>query len=157
LDTHLSHAERVATSSNAAAAKMVVGKPGEAAIAGESAANKYQLHALVKGIEDIKNNTTRFYVIGDRDVPPSGKDSTSLLVGAPHKPGGLRRLLLPLEEAGVSMTRIESRPGRTRLWDYVFFIDVDGHAQDEVLTKVLATMADEAPLLRVLGSYPSAL
>ncbi|MGI9293985.1 MAG: prephenate dehydratase, partial [Pseudomonadales bacterium] len=68
-----------------------------------------------------------------------------------------RQLLLPLEQAGVSMTRIESRPGRTRLWDYVFFIDVDGHAQDEVLTKVLATMANEAPLLRVLGSYPSAL
>lgn len=157
LDTHLSHAKRENESSNAKAAQMVVGKPGEAAIAGDSAASKYNLNALVSGIEDIKNNTTRFYIVGDRDVPASGRDSTSLMVGAPHKPGGLRRMLLPLEEAGVSMTRIESRPGRTKLWDYVFFIDVDGHQNDAVLAKVLETMANEAPMVRVLGSYPSAL
>ncbi len=157
LDTHLNHATRIHESSNAAAAETIVGKPGHAAIAGETAADLYKLNALVTGIEDIKNNTTRFYVIGDKDIAPSGRDSTSLLVGAPHKPGGLRRMLLPLEEAGVSMTRIESRPGRTKLWDYVFFIDVDGHQDDEVLKKVLDTMADDAPLVRVLGSYPRAL
>ena len=109
------------------------------------------------GIEDEKTNTTRFYILGIDAVPPSGNDSTSLLIAAPHKPGGLRNLLLPLEEAGVSMTRIESRPGRGRLWEYVFFIDVSGHRDDDTLAPVLSKLEDQVEMMRVLGSYPTAL
>ncbi|MEE9322049.1 MAG: prephenate dehydratase [Granulosicoccus sp.] len=157
LDAHLPGIQRISESSNAAAARLATNTPGIAAIAGEQAAERYQLQTLVAGIEDEKTNTTRFLVIGKQHIPPSGEDSTSLLVSAPHKPGGLRRLLQPLEDAGVSMTRIESRPGRTGLWEYVFFIDVAGHELDSTLKPVLEQLSDEAPLLRVLGSYPSAL
>lgn len=160
LDAHLPQAERISQSSNAAAAEFVAAKhPGTgraAAIASASAAERYGLQVLQANIEDVKTNTTRFLVMGDRDLAPSGRDATSLLVSAPHRPGGLRQLLEPFETAGVSLTRIESRPNRTGLWEYVFFIDVAGHQQDPVLGGVLARLRDELPLLRVLGSYPSA-
>jgi chorismate mutase/prephenate dehydratase len=157
LNVNLPNAERVSESSNAAAAKLALEKPGIAAIAAETAAELYGLNTLMKGIEDEKNNTTRFLVIGDQDIPPSGDDSTLMLVAAPHRPGGLRRLLQPLEDAGVSMTRIESRPSRAGLWEYVFFIDVDGHQSDTTLAPVLEELRELAPLVKVLGSYPSAL
>ena len=157
LNVNLPNAVLVSESSNAAAAKIALETPGSAAIAGEIAAGLYGLNALNKGIEDEKNNTTRFLVIGDQDIPLSGDDSTLLLVAAPHRPGGLRHLLEPLEEAGVSMTRIESRPSRSALWEYVFFIDVNGHQSDAVLLPVLAKLRELAPLVKVLGSYPRAL
>ena len=157
LDTNLPGIPRVSESSNAAAARLTLTAPGIAAIAGESAAERYELATLAGGIEDEKTNTTRFLVVGDHDVPPSGNDSTMLLLNAPHQPGGLRRMLMPFEEAGVSMTRIESRPGRTRLWEYVFFIDITGHRDDATLAPVLDDLAGHAHLFRVLGSFPSAL
>lgn len=157
LDSNLPGVPRISESSNAAAARLAQSTPGVAAIAGESAGELYHLASLADGIEDEKTNTTRFLVIGDHDVPPSGEDSTMLLMNAPHQPGGLRRMLMPLEEAGVSMTRIESRPGRTRLWEYVFFIDIAGHRDDPGLVPVLDELSRIAPLFRVLGSYPSAL
>ncbi len=157
LNANLPNAERVSESSNAAAAKLALEAPGIAAIAGEAAAHLYGLNTLEKGIEDEKNNTTRFLIIGDQDIPSSGHDSTMLLVAAPHRPGGLRHLLQPLEDAGVSMTRIESRPSRSALWEYVFFIDVDGHQSDATLAPVLEHLRELAPLLRVLGSFPRSL
>lgn len=157
LNAHLPQAERISESSNAAAAKLALDTPGIAAIAGDTAAELYGLNSLMRGIEDEKNNTTRFLVIGDQDVPPSGDDSTLLLFAAPHTPGGLRSLLQPLESAGVSMTRIESRPSRSALWEYVFFIDVNGHQHDSTLAPVLNELRELAPLLKVLGSYPRAL
>lgn len=157
LNANLPNVERVSESSNAAAAKLALDSPDIAAIAGESAASLYQLNALEKGIEDEKNNTTRFLIIGDQDIPPTGDDSTLLLVAAPHRPGGLRRLLQPLEDAGVSMTRIESRPSRSALWEYVFFIDVNGHQSDATLAPVLTQLRELAPLVKVMGSYPRSL
>ena len=157
LDEHLPTADRVSESSNAVAAAMAVERESIAAIAGESASLRYKLSALAKNIEDVKTNTTRFLVIGKQQVPPSGDDATSLLISAPHKPGGLRRMLEPMEEAGISMTRIESRPGRTAMWEYVFFIDVCGHQSDNTLAPALDKLKDEAVGLRVLGSYPKAL
>ncbi|MFK8077342.1 MAG: prephenate dehydratase [Granulosicoccus sp.] len=157
LNANLPNVERVSESSNAAAAKLALDSPNIAAIAGESAASLYQLNPLEKGIEDEKNNTTRFLIIGDQDVPPSGDDSTLLLVAAPHRPGGLRRLLQPLEDAGVSMTRIESRPSRSALWEYVFFIDVTGHQFDTTLAPVITQLRELAPLVKVMGSYPRSL
>jgi len=157
LDENLPDAERVSESSNAAGAAVAVDNKTVAAIAGVSAGLRYKLPTLAQNIEDIKTNTTRFLVIGKQDVPPSGDDATSLLISAPHKPGGLRRMLKPMEDAGISMTRIESRPGRTAMWEYVFFIDVKGHQADDVLAQVLEQLRDEAVGLRVLGSYPRAL
>ena len=154
LDTHVPSAERVAESSNAAAARVAQGGAGAAAIAGESAAERYSLGVLERGIEDVKTNTTRFLVMGDRDEPASGDDVTTLLLSVPHRPGGLRRMMEPLEAAGLSMTRIESRPAQAALWEYVFFVDIAGHRDDPVLGGVLAQLADELPLVRVLGSYP---
>jgi len=157
LNANLPNAMRVSESSNAAAAKLAIEDASIAAIAGEAAAQLYSLGTMMKGIEDEKNNTTRFLIIGDQDIPPSGDDSSLLLVSAPHKPGGLRSMLGPLEEAGVSMTRIESRPSRSALWEYVFFINVDGHERDAHLAQVLGQLREFAPLVKVLGSYPRAL
>ena len=157
LDTHLPQAERISETSNAFAAQIALDGNSVAAIAGESAAEHYALNCLAANIEDSKTNTTRFLIIGDSDIPPSGNDSTSLLISAPHKPGGLRRLLEPFEKAGISMTRIESRPFRGGVWEYVFFIDVQGHQLDESLSPVLEKLKHEAILVRVLGSYPSVL
>lgn len=157
LDDNLPNAERISESSNAAAAAIALENNGIAAIASMSAGLRYKLNTLAKNIEDIKTNTTRFFIIGDQDVPPSGDDATSLLISAPHKPGGLRRMLKPMEDSGVSMTRIESRPGRKAMWEYVFFIDVKGHQEDEILQPVLKQLKEEAVGLRVLGSYPRAL
>ena len=157
LDAHLPGVGRVAEDSNAAAARIALDTPGAAAIAGAAAAERYGLATLEAGIEDVKTNTTRFLVMGDRDVPPTGEDTTSLLVSVSHRPGGLRRLLEPLEAAGLSMTRLESRPARAGLWEYVFFIDVSGHREDPRMARVLDRLAREVPLVRVLGSYPKAV
>ena len=157
LTKHLPQAARISESSNAAAAKLAIERTDIAAIAGEAAAQLYGLTTLSKGIEDEKNNTTRFLVIGNEQIPPSGEDSSLLLISAPHRPGGLRSMLGPLEDAGVSMTRIESRPSRSALWEYVFFVNVDGHEHDGHLSKVLSELREFAPLVKVLGSYPRAL
>ncbi len=159
LNAQLPGVELVSEPSNAAAAqlaKQADANSGVAAIASESAADRYGLHLMAKGIEDTANNTTRFIVLGRHQPAPTGDDATSLLISAPNKPGGLRRMLQPFEDAGVSMTRIESRPARTQMWDYVFFIDVSGHCQDEHFANVLQQLKEETPLVRVLGSYPRA-
>lgn len=157
LNARLPGVVRVSESSNAAAARLAISHRDIAAIAGEAAARLYNVPVMSKGIEDEKNNTTRFLVIGDQDIKPSGDDSSLLLVSAPHRPGGLRSLLGPLEDAGVSMTRIESRPSRSALWEYVFFINVTGHEHDSHLSQVLEQLRELAPLVKVLGSYPRAL
>ncbi len=157
LNANLPDAVRVSESSNAAAARLAIEQPHIAAIAGETAAELYGLTTMMKGIEDEKNNTTRFLIIGNQEIAPTGDDSSLLLVSAPHRPGGLRSMLGPLEDAGVSMTRIESRPSRSALWEYVFFINVNGHEHDGHLTTVLQQLREFAPLVKVLGSYPRAL
>jgi chorismate mutase/prephenate dehydratase len=157
LDRHLPHAERVAVGSNAEAARLAREQAGAAAIAGETAAEIYGLHVLVPNIEDEAGNTTRFLVIGRQDVPPSGEDKTSLLVSTKNQSGALHRLLEPLAKHGISMTRIESRPSRRGIWDYVFFIDVLGHKDDGSLASALADLEAEAGVFKLLGSYPKAV
>jgi len=156
LDRELPQAERVAVSSNAEAARRVRGEAGAAAIAGDTAAQLYGLEVLAGNIEDEPDNTTRFLVIGSQAVPPSGNDKTSLLVSTRNRSGALARLLEPLARHGVSMTRIESRPSRRGVWEYVFFVDVLGHAAEEPLAPALAELQEECTLFKVLGSYPRA-
>jgi chorismate mutase/prephenate dehydratase len=154
LDANLHHVERVAVSSNAEAARIASEFTDAAATASEAAAAIYGLDTLVSNIEDDPNNTTRFIVIGKQSVPPSGNDKTSLLLSTPNRPGALHDMLKPIADNGVSMTRIESRPSRRAAWDYVFFVDVDGHQQDPAVSKVLQELKENTFLVRVLGSYP---
>jgi chorismate mutase/prephenate dehydratase len=159
LDEHLPDAERVAVASNAEGARRARDELGTAAIAGDTAAEVYGLNMLAREIEDRQDNSTRFLVIGRKLLKPSGKDKTTLLVSAGHtkSPGALHRLLEPLARHRVNITRIESRPSRRRKWDYVFFFDIEGHADDAHVRRALASLKRRASLFRVLGSYPKAV
>lgn len=159
LDEYLPTVERIAASSNAEAARRARDEEGTAAIAGAVAAEIYGLNILSPEIEDRADNTTRFFVVGRKLFGPSGKDKTTLLlsVGDTQSPGALHRLLEPFAHKGISLTRIESRPSQKRKWDYVFFIDVQGHAEEQPLKSVLENLKKRSSLFRVLGSYPSAV
>jgi len=157
LAAHLPEIELIAVSSNAEAARRVRTQPDAAAIAGRHAAEVYGLPVLFANIEDHVDNTTRFLVLGKELLPPSGEDKTTLLVAGSDGPGALFRLLEPLARHGINMKRIESRPSRQGRWDYVFFIDVEGHVEDEPLRLAMQTLNSEARLVKVLGSYPRAV
>ena len=157
LDVNLPHAEHIAVSSNAEAARMASEELAAAAIASDTAAELYGLTILERNIEDKPDNSTRFLVIGRQEVLPSGNDKTSLLISVQNKPGSLYRLLKPMAEHDVSMTRIESRPSRQQMWEYVFYIDVEGHRDDTSVAKALEALKQEAFVVKVLGSYPKAV
>ena len=156
LDTNLPNAARIEASSNAEAAKKVVGNTSSAAIASAQAADLYKLNRLISNIEDEPENTTRFLIIGRQTVPATGEDKTSILLSNQNKPGSLYTMLEPLARNDISMTKIESRPSRGALWEYVFFIDVEGHISDSKLRNVFDELEGESALFRVLGSYPRA-
>ena len=149
----------VEATSNAEGARRARDEAGTAAIAGDAAAEVYGLGKLVADIEDRPDNTTRFLVVGRRLFPPSGEDRTTLLLSSRRSDdaGALHRLLAPLAECGVNMSRIESRPSRQRKWHYVFFVDIDGHAEDAAVARALKGLNKHADLFRVLGSYPKAI
>ncbi len=157
LDENLKDVPRIAVNSNAMAAKMAADDAGVVAIASKAAAEIYGLSLIACNIEDEPDNTTRFLVIGRQSPAPSGRDKTSLLVSTPNRPGGLNNLLKPLADAGISMTRIESRPSRRAMWEYVFFIDIEGNKDDAKVAAALEVLADRSSVLKVLGSYPLAV
>ena len=154
LDAHWPMAERVAVSSNAEAAKRIRGEWNAAAIAGDMAADLYDLEKLAEKIEDLPDNSTRFLIIGNESVPPSGDDKTSIVVGIKNQPGALHTILEPFHIHSIDLTRIESRPTRNGMWSYVFFIDFEGHVDDPVVKKALSRLGERASDYRVLGSYP---
>jgi chorismate mutase/prephenate dehydratase len=159
LAQYLPDVEKITVSSNAEAARRARDEDGTAALAGDAAAELYQLDILYRDVEDAGDNTTRFLVIGRDTFPPSGNDKTSILISATSTvgPGVLLHLLEPLARHDINMTRIESRPSRRRKWDYVFFVDVDGHAEDAGVKKALAEMSEKTDLFRILGAYPKAV
>ena len=163
LDANLSDVELIDVSSNAAAALMASkdNKNGQesnvAAIAGETAADIYNLNILVPNIEDEPDNTTRFLIIGKRETPMSGEDKTSLLISTPNKAGALLGILEPFAKHKISMSRIESRPSRRGAWDYVFFVDIDGHLDDPNVKQALNELGSVATMVNVLGSFPKAV
>ena len=157
LDANLPALERLNVASNAEAARMAAADPALLAIAGGPAAEIYGLQKLVSNIEDEPDNTTRFLVIGRIETQPSGDDKTSLLLSGQNRSGALVGLLAPLARHGINMTRIESRPSRRGLWEYVFFVDIAGHVCDANVQQAIDELGQEAAFVRRLGSYPKAV
>jgi chorismate mutase / prephenate dehydratase len=154
LDAHYPKAERIAVSSNAEAAKRMQSEWHAAAIAGQTAAELYGLTIIAPNIEDQPDNATRFLIIGPDRVGPSGQDKTSVLVAVRNEPGALHAILEPFHRHGVDLSRLESRPSQMGTWNYVFFIDMDGHAEDAKVKAALAEVSALASDLKWLGSYP---
>jgi chorismate mutase / prephenate dehydratase len=157
LTRHLPHAERIAVASNGEAARLAARERGSAAIGPRIAASLYRLLLLSRDIEDEAKNTTRFLVLGSHDAAASGNDKTSLIMSARNVPGAMHDLLGPFAVNQVSMTRLESRPSRAGLWEYVFYVDIEGHQQDANVARALAELQEKASFLKNLGSYPAAV
>jgi chorismate mutase/prephenate dehydratase len=156
LNQHYPTLERQAVASNAEAARLASADPTVAAIAGEAAANRYQLAAVVSHIQDDPANRTRFVVLGRQHTQPSGNDKTSLILAVANRAGAVHHMLAPLAQHGVSMTRFESRPAKTGAWEYYFYVDVEGHEDDPKITEALAGLRGECAFYKSLGSYPVA-
>ncbi len=154
LAQNLPQAELCDAPSNAEAARRAAQDSQGAAISTQTAAEIVGLPVLVQGIEDNPENSTRFWAIGKIATRPTGNDKTSIVLGGAHRAGALHSLLTPFAKAGISITRIESRPARWARWQYLFFLDFLGHQQDPQVQSTLAELQDNAAFLRVLGSYP---
>ena len=157
LEQYFPHVEQLAVSSNGEAAHLAATEAGTAAIAGDMAADQYGLEKFHENIEDSAHNTTRFLVIGRDEIPPSGDDKTSIIVSSRNRPGALFDLLEPFRNAGVSLTRIDTRPSRTEKWAYVFFIEFEGHKQEPEVAAIMSELEEQSILLKPLGSYPRAV
>ena len=157
LDRNYPGVTRIAVASNAEAARLAAEDSNSAAIAGENAANLYDLKIISPHIEDSPNNVTRFLVIGKEDVPASGNDKTSILISTRNRSGALYHLLEPLKKHNLDMTRIESRPAPDTHWDYFFFMDLNGHMSNDAMQLALKDLEAEAEYVRVLGSYAKAI
>ena len=159
LNRHMSEDVRISVSSNAEAARMAAESDDTsvAAIAGQTAAEIYRLTKVADNIEDEPNNTTRFLVLGHQATTPTGRDKTSLVVSTPNKAGAVNSLLKPFTELGISMTKFESRPSRSGLWDYLFFIDIEGHEEEAKVQTALAELNERASFVKIIGAYPQAV
>ena len=155
LARNLPGAEQIAVVSNAEAARLAARDAKSAAIASKTAAALYQLHLLARNIQDEARNTTRVLVLAREDVAPSGCDKTSLILSTRNVPGAMHDLLSPLAKNSVSMTRLESRPAKTGLWEYMFYIDIEGHASDAHVGRALVEIERKASFVKNLGSYPA--
>lgn len=154
LAQHVPNIPLVEVSSTARAAEMCRDEPEAAAIASEVAARLYGLSVIQKRIEDNPNNTTRFLLIAPRAPERTGRDKTSIMVSVQDRVGALYDMLKPFAEFGLSLTKIESRPSRRKAWEYYFYIDVEGHVDDEPVKKALDALRPHCQVLKVLGSYP---
>ncbi len=157
ISANMQGVECIPKSSNAEAARCAAGDDTAAAIAGVAAADKYDISILASNIEDETHNTTRFLIIGQQKTQPSGKDKTSLLLSVRNSPGALYGLLAPFRNNDVSMTRVESRPSKQGMGDYIFFIDIEGHIQDDNVIAALEEVKKHAAMMKILGSYPRAV
>jgi len=156
LNRHMPGVERVSVVSNSEGARRAASEAGAATLGSEAAAELYGLVVVEARIEDEASNTTRFLVLGQADAAPSGHDKTSLVIGAKNQPGAIVKLLQPLADAGISMSKLESRPARGSNWEYLFFVVCNGHRQDSTLVAALAEIETRAAFLKILGSYPAA-
>ena len=157
LDRNFPNARRVEVSSNTEAARQASTNKQAVAIAGIVAAEIYKLNVIEKNIEDEPNNTTRFIIIGQQISASTGNDKTSLVVSTGNQPGALHKILEPFAKFGIGMVNIESRPSRQGLWDYIFFIDIEGHNEDKDIAQALDTVKENVKMYKLLGSYPKAI
>ena len=141
-------------SSTSLAAKMASEEVNSAAIASGFAASTYGLNVLSESIEDDKENATRFFVIGDHKPQPTGRDKTSIIFFLKHEPGSLYKCLSVLADRSINLTRIESRPAKTKKWEYLFFVDLEGHEKDRNVSEAFKEMEKYCVFLKILGSYP---
>jgi chorismate mutase/prephenate dehydratase len=151
---HYPNLAQIAATSNSDAARLAAADPTVAAIAGEAAA-AWGLQVIAASIQDDPQNRTRFLAIGNIETLPTGKDKTSLILAVPNCPGAVYRMLAPLADNGVSMTRLESRPARTGQWEYYFYVDVLGHCRDAGVQRALASLQAQTAFCKWLGSYPA--
>lgn len=157
LDARMPGVERLAVSSNAEAARLAAMQIGVGAIAGRTAADLYGLAVLAESIEDSADNTTRFLLLAcPVTTRPSGHDKTSLIIHAHNEPGTLFRALEPFHRFGINLTKLESRPSRETAWSYAFYVDFEGHADDEKVLSALQALRQNALDVKMLGSYPAA-
>lgn len=160
LNRKLPGVPRVPVASNAEAARLAAAEDGSAAIAGDAAAELYSLPILAGNIEDDPNNTTRFVIVSEHDSGSSGADRTSMVCSAQNRPGAVYQLLAPFADNGVSMSRLESRPARGfggSRWEYVFYIDIEGHRSEPAVARALEELRSRAGFVKILGSYPKAV
>lgn len=155
LQEHLPHVEKIEVSSTTRAAQIAAKEKNSAAIASTLAARVYRLKLLASGIEDSPHNLTRFMVIGKADVPQTGKDKTSVMFSVKDKVGALHDMLVPFEKFGINLTKIESRPSKKKVWDYYFYLDLEGHRDNPRVRKALAELESKCNFLKILGSYPT--
>ena len=155
LETNLPHVPVLEVPSTARAAELCVDEPSAAAIASELARQLYGLKVLKSRIEDNLNNFTRFLVLSQKAPERTGKDKTSVMLSVKDRVGALYDLLRPFASLGLSMTKIESRPSRRKAWEYIFFIDIEGHLEEDRVKKALEEVKGRCLSLKILGSYPS--
>jgi chorismate mutase/prephenate dehydratase len=158
LNQHWPSVERQAVASNGEAARMASEDSCLAAIAGERAAQRFGLHTVAAHIQDDPNNRTRFVVLGAQSTEPSAppaRDKTSLILSVPNRAGAVFHMLKPLAVHGVSMSRFESRPARVGTWEYYFYVDIEGHADDPKVAAALVELQKECAFYKCLGSYPA--
>lgn len=154
LRANLPEAEQIETASTAEGARRARRSSTTATIGPSLAGEIYNLPVLDRGIEDTRDNVTRFLIIGRQAPKPSGNDRTSIMFSIKDEPGALYHLLKPFSDRKINLTKIESRPTRRRAWDYIFFVDVDGHTSDPKVSRAIDRLRRHCNFLRVLGSYP---
>ena len=154
INKNLPNCKKVIVASNSEAARKSKSIKNSAAIASENCANEYKLFILKKNIHDYFNNVTRFIIIGNNSVDISKTDKTSIIVSAANKPGSLYSLLQPLSKNNISMTKIESVPTKRKNWEYVFFLDIEGHSEQPKIKKALNSIRKKSTFYKHLGSYP---
>ncbi len=156
LNANMPHVTLSPVESTTKAVQLALETPGAAAIASVMASDIYKIDVLAENIQDMQGNTTRFLVIASKYGPATGSDKTSIVFGVKHKVGALYDALSVFKADHINMSKIESRPSKNKAWEYYFFVDIDGHADDPIVARALNELQEHCSLMTILGSYPKA-